>query len=134
MHLLICFAVDIRWMAPGRPFGKGAITLAGDAAHPMTPNLGQGGCVALEDGVVLARLLKPALMMGDDDPSHIAAALRDFERERSRRAFPLTVRSNVMGALLQLAFPPVVAVRNALVPHLPVHEFLNHANFDCGRL
>ncbi|GFR45392.1 hypothetical protein Agub_g6772, partial [Astrephomene gubernaculifera] len=44
-----------RW-TPG-PFGRGVVTLAGDAAHPMTPNLGQGGCAALEDAVVLGRLL-----------------------------------------------------------------------------
>lgn len=36
-----------RWSMPG-PVGQGPITLAGDALHPMTPNLGQGGCVALE--------------------------------------------------------------------------------------
>ena len=33
------------------------MTLLGDAAHPMTPNLGQGGCQAIEDALVLARLL-----------------------------------------------------------------------------
>lgn len=47
-----------RWTAGA--FGKGGVTLAGDAAHPQTPNLGQGGCTALEDAVVLARALHQA--------------------------------------------------------------------------
>jgi hypothetical protein len=34
--------------------GKGCVTLIGDAAHPMTPNLGQGGCVSLEVGAAPA--------------------------------------------------------------------------------
>eukprot|EP00850_Spirogloea_muscicola_P005762 SM000026S09011 [mRNA] locus=s26:1030236:1036628:- [translate_table: standard] len=48
-----------RWLLPlpGVRWGRGGITLAGDAAHPMTPNLGQGACTALEDSVVLAREL-----------------------------------------------------------------------------
>lgn len=33
---------------------RGRIALLGDAAHPMTPNLGQGACQAIEDAVVLA--------------------------------------------------------------------------------
>ncbi|KAI9089275.1 hypothetical protein K1719_029554 [Acacia pycnantha] len=36
---------------------KGNVCVAGDAFHPMTPDLGQVGCCALEDGVVLARCL-----------------------------------------------------------------------------
>jgi len=32
------------------------VTLLGDAAHPMTPNLGQGACQAIEDAVVLKRV------------------------------------------------------------------------------
>jgi 2-polyprenyl-6-methoxyphenol hydroxylase-like FAD-dependent oxidoreductase len=39
---------------PLRPFQAGRIALLGDAAHAMTPNLGQGGCQALEDAVTLA--------------------------------------------------------------------------------
>jgi 2-polyprenyl-6-methoxyphenol hydroxylase-like FAD-dependent oxidoreductase len=44
--------------APIAHWGRGACHLLGDAAHPMTPNLGQGGCQAIEDAVVLASLLK----------------------------------------------------------------------------
>ena len=43
-----CPACFCRWPPIGKGFSKGAVTLAGDAAHPMTPNLGQGGCTALE--------------------------------------------------------------------------------------
>jgi 2-polyprenyl-6-methoxyphenol hydroxylase-like FAD-dependent oxidoreductase len=39
-----------RWSA-------GRVTLLGDAAHPMTPNLGQGAGQAIEDAVILGRSL-----------------------------------------------------------------------------
>ncbi|CAB4314062.1 unnamed protein product [Prunus armeniaca] len=41
---------------------KGNACVAGDALHPMTPDIGQGGCCALEDSVVLARCLGEALL------------------------------------------------------------------------
>ena len=44
---------------------KGNVCVAGDALHPMTPDLGQGGCSALEDGVVLARCLGEARAVKD---------------------------------------------------------------------
>ncbi len=44
--------------APLKQWGKGLVTLLGDAAHPCTPNLGQGGCMALEDALVLAKSIK----------------------------------------------------------------------------
>src|SRR5579859_7212113 len=60
----------LRWTA-------GRVTLLGDAAHPMTPNLGQGACQALEDAVVLARCLQAR----DDIP----AALGRYETARIPR-------------------------------------------------
>jgi 2-polyprenyl-6-methoxyphenol hydroxylase-like FAD-dependent oxidoreductase len=125
-----------RWTAGA--FGRGCVTLAGDAAHPMTPNLGQGGCTAIEDSVVLARTLAPLLSRTpgrDTDVAALAAALRAYERERSARCLPLTLRSWAFGAALQLPYAPVVAVRDAVIEHrFSPAEFLAHTAYDCGTL
>jgi salicylate hydroxylase len=63
-------------------WGKGCASLLGDAAHPMLPYLGQGACMAMEDGCVLADVLTR-------NPDNPAAALREYERlrmPRTRRA------------------------------------------------
>ncbi|WCJ31660.1 FAD/NAD(P)-binding oxidoreductase family protein [Euphorbia peplus] len=41
---------------------RGNVTVAGDAMHPMTPELGQGGCSALEHAVVLSRHIGNSFM------------------------------------------------------------------------
>ena len=66
---------------PLEQWGRGGVTLLGDAAHPMLPYLGQGASMALEDGCVLADCVA-----ANDDPQ---AALRAYERlrmPRTRRA------------------------------------------------
>jgi salicylate hydroxylase len=62
----------------GTAWGHGAVTLLGDAAHPMLPYLAQGAAMAIEDAWVLARALAERR---DDAP----AALRSYERERHAR-------------------------------------------------
>lgn len=43
--------------------------LMGDAVHPMMPNLGQGGCQAIEDAYELTRLLAASKTYAEDfDP------------------------------------------------------------------
>ena len=52
---------DVEELARPLPaFHRGRVALLGDAAHPMTPNLGHGGCQALEDAAVIARLAAAA--------------------------------------------------------------------------
>ncbi|KAK1686353.1 hypothetical protein QYE76_047201 [Lolium multiflorum] len=50
----------------------GPITVAGDAFHPMTPDMAQGGCAALEDAVVLARALSRAPKLADGVAAYIS--------------------------------------------------------------
>src|SRR5262249_30046322 len=60
-------------------WGKGAVTLLGDAAHPMLPYLAQGAAMAIEDAAVIAQRLADTR----DDP---AGAMRRYERHRRARA------------------------------------------------
>ena len=60
---------DIHDRVPVRSWTKGRVALLGDAAHPTTPNLGQGACMAIEDAVTLAHHLTQA----PDLPTALAA-------------------------------------------------------------
>jgi 2-polyprenyl-6-methoxyphenol hydroxylase-like FAD-dependent oxidoreductase len=48
---------DLYDRAPARQWSRGRVTLVGDAAHPMRPHLGQGGCQGIEDAAVLAEMV-----------------------------------------------------------------------------
>lgn len=93
-----------------RRWGRGRITLLGDAAHPMTPNLGQGACQALEDAVVLARHLSS----GPD----VERSLRAYEKERAPRANALVGASRRVGNLGQWSHPTAVRFRSTLTRRL----------------
>jgi salicylate hydroxylase len=47
------FKTGLRDREPLQQYSKGRVTMLGDAAHPMTPFLGQGACIAIEDAMVL---------------------------------------------------------------------------------
>ncbi|KAI4997166.1 hypothetical protein ZWY2020_052508 [Hordeum vulgare] len=51
---------------------RGPVTVAGDAFHPMTPEMAQGGCSALEDAVVLARALSRATTPSEGLAAYVA--------------------------------------------------------------
>ncbi|WZN63626.1 monooxygenase [Chloropicon roscoffensis] len=124
---MVASSIRDRWQSPLAPVGRGNLTLAGDALHPMTPNLGQGGCCALEDAVVLGRRLG-----GAAGGEGMAAALRSYEAERLRRTLKLTVRAGVMGSLLQIDNPLVTAARDAVVSRaFDPSSFLDHTSYDC---
>jgi 2-polyprenyl-6-methoxyphenol hydroxylase-like FAD-dependent oxidoreductase len=118
------------WPAISPPPSTGATVLVGDAWHPMTPNLGQGACCALEDAVVLARKLANAINSG---PTSVEDAMQSYGIERWPRVFPLTVRANLVGSLLQWENPVVCSFRNnVVIPKLVrLGPILEHTNFEC---
>ena len=104
-----------RWslnrMAELPTFARGRAALIGDAAHPMFPYLAQGGVLALEDAVVLARLL------GDKDVP-VQAALAQFAQTRAARARRVQDASRRNGWIYHLAGPMALA-RDAVMAAAP---------------
>ncbi|HYH85024.1 MAG TPA: FAD-dependent monooxygenase [Pyrinomonadaceae bacterium] len=96
---------------PAARWGVGRATLLGDAAHPMTPNFGQGGCMAIEDAAVLARCLAKY--------ADASGALRAYESHRRARASRVVGYSLRYGAIGQWQSPSAVRLRGALLSTIP---------------
>jgi 2-polyprenyl-6-methoxyphenol hydroxylase-like FAD-dependent oxidoreductase len=111
---------DILDRKPLKSWGRGRVTLLGDAAHASTPNLGQGACQAIEDAVTLADCVR-------GNPN-IEAALRTYERLRIPRTTAIVNDSWRAGQLLQTEQPIIAAFRDwlsasALGQHLQTQMF-----------
>ncbi|MBL0696724.1 FAD-dependent monooxygenase [Comamonas sp. JC664] len=102
---------DIHDRPPVSRWSRGRVTLLGDAAHPMTPNLGQGGCQAIEDAVVLGECL------AGDGP--VEAALAAYESRRRERANAFVTRSWSLGRMAQWESAAGRFVRNTLFQLVP---------------
>lgn len=78
---------DIYDRSPIFSWGKGRVTLLGDSVHAMQPNLGQGGCMAIEDGYQLALELDKATKKSIESGSRIdvVSSLRSYENARKLR-------------------------------------------------
>jgi 2-polyprenyl-6-methoxyphenol hydroxylase-like FAD-dependent oxidoreductase len=83
------------------------VVLAGDAAHAMTPDLGQGACQALEDAVVLGSVMASG------------AGLDAYDRQRRPRTQMIIRRSRRTGVIAQWASPGAVYLRNTALRLLP---------------
>lgn len=98
-------------LPPLRSFVRGTTALLGDAAHAMTPSLGQGACQALEDAVVLADCLAGV--------ADVPAALARYNRLRRPRTQAVVRRSARLNMIGQLTWPLAAAARDLLLRLTP---------------
>lgn len=101
--LLDRVAPDIfRWALHDRrpldTWSRGAVTLLGDAAHPMVPFMAQGACQAVEDAAVLARAL--------DEGRDVEHSLGLYESIRRSRTATIQGRSFANATTFHLADGP----------------------------
>ncbi|KAJ6938034.1 hypothetical protein NC652_012347 [Populus alba x Populus x berolinensis] len=122
---------------------KGNVTVAGDALHPMTPDIGQGGCAALEDGVVLARCLAEALKKElnvegkereREEYKRVEMGLKKYAAERRWRSFELISTAYIVGAIQQSDGKIMNILRDTILAKFLAGLLLKKADFDCGKL
>jgi 2-polyprenyl-6-methoxyphenol hydroxylase-like FAD-dependent oxidoreductase len=100
---------DVAELATPLPsFHQGRVVLLGDAAHPMTPNLGQGACQALEDAAVISRLAAGA------GPGAVAEMLARYTATRLPRTTDVVRWSRRAATMATWTSPPAVAFRDTL--------------------
>lgn len=117
--------IDIR---PLKKWNIGRVTLLGDAAHAMTPNLGQGACQAIEDAIYIWKCL--------DKYGISPTALKKYEQLRLKRTNTFLNRSWQVGKMGQWENPLLTPIRNFMVRWTPqqmqrkMMDFLNAVDFE----
>jgi 2-polyprenyl-6-methoxyphenol hydroxylase-like FAD-dependent oxidoreductase len=110
---------DLYDRAEARQWARGSIVVVGDAAHPMRPHLGQGGCQGLEDAAILAHCVEHA--------DGLPAAFARFAAVRRPRVVPLVRESRAIGDVVnvQPAFIGAAMMRaSAVIPEALITRHL----------
>eukprot|EP00871_Galdieria_phlegrea_P002378 jgi/Galph1/3140/GphlegSOOS_G1806.1 len=89
---------------------KGRVTLVGDAAHPVTPNMHQGTCMSIEDAACLAQMIAK---YGLQDTQ----ALEMYSATRWRRAQSIVLASKIVGHWGCWEHPLALSFRNLLLTY-----------------
>ncbi|CAI0410430.1 unnamed protein product [Linum tenue] len=115
---------------------RGNVTVVGDAMHPMTPDLGQGGCCALEDAVVLGRHIGNSFLANGKSvvAEEVARALGAYVKERKWRAAGLVTASYVSGWVQQSGRNWWRQLLRVVFYSYLFVVLARGVNFDCGKL
>ncbi|KAL8158827.1 hypothetical protein V2J09_000364, partial [Rumex salicifolius] len=128
------------WESLWRNVAKGNVCVAGDAFHPMTPDLGQGACSSLEDSVVLARCLGQTLLRTKDtrdgvmENKRAVIGLKEYAKEMRWRVVDLTITGYVMGFIEQSNWMVVKFLRDRVLSTYLNGLLLKKGSFGFGEL
>ncbi len=112
---------DLYDLAPLQHLYQGRVVLVGDAAHAMTPNLGQGGAQAIEDAIVLADQLARCATLTE--------ALSTYERLRLPRVRRIAQSARLYGRLAHLQHSWWRRWRNLAIKAMPAWLNQNQMNW-----
>ncbi|HZH70360.1 MAG TPA: FAD-dependent monooxygenase [Flavobacteriaceae bacterium] len=107
-HILKNSLIDRK---PQKGWTKGNVTLLGDAAHPTTPNLGQGGCMAIEGAYILAKSIEKYGLT--------KKAFERYEELQYPRSENIVNESLKLGKMGQIENPILIFLRNTAFKLMP---------------
>jgi 2-polyprenyl-6-methoxyphenol hydroxylase-like FAD-dependent oxidoreductase len=107
-----------------RSWSHGPVIAIGDAAHPMRPHLGQGGCQSIEDGVLLASMVPSS--------ADLAPVFTEFATRRMRRLGPIIRQSAMVGRVIQ-GESATAALLRGVGSHLPIRLVVGNLRRVGGR-
>ncbi|WP_017152004.1 FAD-dependent oxidoreductase [Bacillus bingmayongensis] len=102
---------DIMDIVPMKQFFDKRVVLIGDAAHALTPNLGQGACQAIED----ARILTECIQKNSD----YHQAFMEYDKKRRNRVEKISNQAWTVGKLAQLESKALTVLRDQVMKHTP---------------
>ncbi|WP_243648733.1 FAD-dependent monooxygenase [Hazenella coriacea] len=111
---------DIVDIVPMQRFYLNRVIFIGDAAHAVTPNMGQGACQAIEDTRVLAECMKKY--------TDFRQAFEEYDIHRRKRIEKISNQSMMFGKVAQADNPILTSVRNGLLKWTPKSVFQSQAN------
>jgi len=138
--------LKFRWVWPWewdrKVKGNGSVTVVGDALHPMTPDLGQGACSALEDAVVLARCLSVSninledINWGEEEERMIEDCFKKYGAARKWRVLSVVGGAFLAGIVLDGSSSFLRFLRDWIwLPFISMsHTPYFAASSDCGTL
>lgn len=116
---------DLYDREPGRCWTRGPVVVVGDAAHPMRPHLGQGGCQGLEDAAILRAFVERC--------PDLPTAFARFAEFRRSRTSAVVRESAMLGRVINLRpafFSAALSRASALIPDA---VFTRHVGSVAGR-
>ncbi|HDX9613397.1 TPA: FAD-dependent monooxygenase [Bacillus toyonensis] len=115
---------DIVDITPMKQFFDKRIVFIGDAAHALTPNLGQGACQAIEDAIILAECI--------NKNAHYRQAFIEYEQKRRARIEIISNTAWKVGKMAQIESKPLAILRNQVMKRIPkwVSEKQSHELYN----
>ncbi|KAI4386683.1 hypothetical protein MLD38_004595 [Melastoma candidum] len=117
---------DIYDRTPAFTWGKGRVTLLGDSIHAMQPNMGQGGCMAIEDSYQLSLELDKAWRQHNESGKSLdmISCLRSYENSRRIRVAVIhgmarmaAIMASTYKAYLGVGLGPLSFLTKFRIPH-----------------